>query len=66
MPIYKVTATITAQHNAATRTRLIEAANAAAARNFVAKDVIHVEVADAGECVKLGADGVQLEKAERP
>jgi len=62
MPIYNVVSTVTTEQGGSSSTRLVEAANLAAARNFIAKDVIKVEVASAGECVSLGADGVKLEK----
>jgi hypothetical protein len=63
MPIYKCVSTVLDEKGGTSTTRLVEAANVAAARNFIARDVIKVEVASSSECVSLGADGVKLEKA---
>lgn len=66
MPVYKTTTTLPDQSHASgkvTVTRLVDAPNVAAARSFVAKEIITVEVCGAAEAVELGGKGIKLERA---
>jgi hypothetical protein len=66
MPIYKVTFSIPAKgaDAGADRTRLIEAANTAAAMRHAADGWIMIEKCTTSEAVELGAAGVTVEKAD--
>lgn len=59
MPVYRVKL----KKDETQDCRLVKAANVAQARRHVAESMLEVAVADAEECVELGAAGVKLEQA---
>lgn len=66
MPIYKCITTLPDGRSAdgkVTSTRVVEAANVAAARNHIAKELIVAEVCETAEAMELATDGVKLERA---